>query len=342
MIVPPRRLAPTEHVTARAYNALLDYARRTAPVAGANVSISYGMGGAAINGTPGGGAVDAGIRPFRVRYHELGEGNGQWEIYLPPGCLSVGDVCKVLNRRADAATGHEDDGEDWYVFRLDESSAGDGSSSGDGTAEAERTFRVVVHGKPRAMRDGIDSLKSAAGPGVSVTAVPNAVTSGGDVREEPSDDELGNWGDAFRQVVANVTVTVGENGVSRSVRQIWSDPISVGTREDRPFDLVWWFAAKDDGDLEVKNVYCVRQNASLAGTDMAIDPDAMTDVKDAERAVYLHVITQSGANVGEVLTDPTNTNATDEQTWVLLYLMKENCVVSDSRTTNLANIQYYR
>ena len=336
MIIPPRRLAPTEHVTARAYNALLDYARRTAPVAGANVSISYGMGGAAINGTPGGGAGDAGIRPFRVRYHEIGEGNGQWEIYLPPGCISVGDVCKVLNRRADTAAGHEDDGGDWYAFRLDESSAG------DGTAEAERTFRVVVHGKPRAMRDGIDSLKSAAGPGVSVTAVPNAGTSGGDVQEVPSDGELGNWGDAFRQVVANVTVTGGGNGVSRSVRQICRDPISVGTREYRPFDLVWWFAAKDDGDLEVKNVYCVRQNASLAGTDMAIDRDAMTDVKDAERAVYLHVITQSGANVGEVLKDPTNTNASDEQTWVLLYLMKDNCVVSDSRTTNLSNIQYYR
>ena len=115
-----------------------------------------------------------------------------------------------------------------------------------------------------------------------------------------------------------------------------------GNREDRPFDLVWWFAAKDDGDLEVKNVYCVRQNASLAGTDMAIDRYAMTDVKDAERAVYLHVITQSGANVGEVLKDPTDTNATDEQTWVLLYTMKDNCVVSDSRTANLSNIQYYR
>ena len=340
MTLPPRRLAPTEHVTARAYNALLDYARRTAPVAGANVSISYGMGGAAINGTPGGDAGDAGIRPFRVRYHERGEGNGQWEIYLPPGCLSVGDACKALNRRADTAAGHEDDGEDWYAFRLDESS-GEGTEGGGGMKAA---FRVVLHGKPRAMRDGIDSVNADAGPGMSVTAEPvgDGAAGGGDGQPRPSRGDLGNWGDAFRQVVANVTVTRAGNGVSRSVRQVCRDPISVGTREDRPFDLVWWFAAKDDGGLEVKHVYCVRQNASLAGTDMAIDQDAMTEVKDAAKAVYLHVITQSGANVGEVVKDPTDTTATDEQTWVLLYLMQDNCVTSDSRISNLSNLQYYR
>ena len=86
MIVPPRRMAPGEHLTAANYNALLDYVRRITPRQGANVAVDYRLDGAVISGMPG-GETDRSIKPFAVRLHKTAtDQTGLWEIYLPTGC----------------------------------------------------------------------------------------------------------------------------------------------------------------------------------------------------------------------------------------------------------------
>ena len=108
MIVPPRRMAPGEHLTAANYNALLDYVRRITPRQGANVAVDYRLDGAVISGTPDGAVRQEETKPFTVRFDaEL----GKWTVYLPSGCMNVVQTCTPINT---------DVGGGWYSFALDE------------------------------------------------------------------------------------------------------------------------------------------------------------------------------------------------------------------------------
>lgn len=317
----PRKMAPGEHLTSALYNALLDYVRRSTPIPGSNTTVDYTMGGARINSTSSAAVTDTSKRPWRVRYHDL-DGSAQWEVYIPHGCISVGDTCKVLNRKAKDSNGHSSDDDDWYVLHVDESAGGDEDS---GTRE----ISVVVHGKRFAMRSGVDSIDDSAGPGVYVSA------------DRTGDGVKSGCGDVFRQIVATIKLDGSGREINRGVTRTVDSAISVGTIAQEPFDLVWWFSVGTDGALSVDHVYCIRQTASLAGGDLSIDQDAMTDVKGAQ-SVYLWIVTQGGANVGSVVCDPSSSTGNDTQTWIRLYSMDNDSVTNDSRKSNLSNIQYYR
>lgn len=338
----PRKMAPGDRLTAREWNMLLDHVRSITPVAGAGVAISHTLGGARISARGGGGSDDE-LCPWRVRRHEPEGGAAQWEVYVPAGAMAVGETCRVLNRRADAGTGHGADGADWYLVKLDEA---EGEPVEEDGAEV-REWRIVAHGKPRAMLEGVDSQEEEARAGVYVAA--ERVTAD----DAPGSDQ----GDAHRITVATVRIATaaategegdagegeeGEPATARTVRQIARDPVAVGTLARGAFDLVWWLKVAEDGGAEVARLHCVRQMASIAGGDMQIDAAALTDVRGA-KLVYLHIVTQGAANVGEVVADPSDTTATDEQTWALLYTLDgSDRVTADVRAANLANIQYYR
>lgn len=328
MILPPRRLAPAELVTARAYNALLDYCRRAMPLAGANVSVDYSLGGARISAAPR-AASRGGARPWQVRWHSPGgEAVGQWEVYVPDGALSVGETCRALNRPASLAEGHGDDAEGWRALPLDEGGAGAGGG--------ERAFAVVAHGKPRAMLQGVDEEGAAERAGVFVRADDLAR------RASMTAAERGEWGDAFSKIVALVHVEGSGEAASRRVVQIDDAPISVGTLRRAPFDLVWWFARLDDGGLKVEHVRCVRPAAGVAGAELAFpEEEGGTDLKGAKR-VYLHIATQGGSNSGRVVADPSSARADEANAWAPIYSLDGDCVSSDFRDNLLAGIQYYR
>ena len=131
----------------------------------------------------------------------------------------------------------------------------------------------------------------------------------------------------------------------RKVTQLARAPISVAGRPRTGFDLEWTFDIDDDGALEVKKVYCVRQLASAAG--ITLSGPQMTDVTGAQETVYAKILTNplnpENTSTVEVVKDATGFTSRDNfVTWLRLYGMAYDAVNSDYRAQSLANIQVYR
>lgn len=337
MLPLPRRMAPGERLTAANYNSLLDYVRRITPRPGANVKVDYRLGGAVISGTPGGPSRDLEQAPFTVRRHE-----GQWEIYLPDGCVNVGGTCAPINPAA--STGgedHEEDDAGWRILHLDESTGTEGTDAG---GKAYRAWCVTVHVKASAKMYGVDGLDAPARRLMFAGAQDR-------LNVNPTDDERyrDTPGDSFAFDVAIVRVTSGSDGddeeeAVREVTQLRKKPVdAAGVPAPTGFDLVWYFSA-EDGELEVEKVYCVRQLASMAG--ISVTGDTMTDVTDAEW-IYAKIETadiHQGSGIVDVVSDPGNDvyDSSDTVVWLALMRMKKNTVVGDYRENSLKNVQVYR
>lgn len=331
MITPPRRVAPGEHLTAAHYNALLDFVRRSTPIAGSNISIDYSMGGSRISGTPAGTPGNSVRTPFDIRYHDVGDGGEpQWEIFLPLGCLSVGRDCTPINKPAKDTSGHEDDGDGWYVLKLE----------GDVEGSDGAVYRVVVHGKPHACRSGIDELD---GPIGAVMFVDAKAEINPDDEEEGDESSLethdrNREGDTFSQTVATIEKS-GTEDVG-TVRKIVSSPISVSADSVRNFEPVWWFSVDSDCSLQLDRILVVRNNESVAGA--TIDGPTSVDVTGASE-VYCHIHTDSyGTHTVEIVSDPDGMETNGTNTWIRLFSLRNNCLVADYRLTNLSNVQLYR
>lgn len=334
MISPPRKMARGEHLTYANYNALLDYVRRITPVQGAHVTVDYSLGGAVISGTPNGDVADRSVKPFTVRYHE-----GQWEIYMPSGCVNVGDTCAPINPPATTGgNAHADDPDGWRVLYLDESN---GTTGTDGDGNSYREWNVAVHAKTSAKMYGVDDLNAPARRLVWA-GVKDALKS------EPSMTDAERYrdtpGDAFSCTVARVRATTASGETVRKVTQLRSTPVDVG---DVPaptgFDLVWYFSVAG-GALNVEKVYCLRQLMAVAG--ISVSGDEMTDVTDAEN-VYARIDTadmSNGEGLISVVADPGDDEYESNSliTWLALYTMKGNAITGDYRENSLKNVQLYR
>lgn len=337
MIFPPRRMAPGERLTAANYNALLDYVRRITPVQGANVNVDYRACGAVISGTPGGAAPVAAVAPFTVRHHE-----GQWEIYLPEGCVNVGGTCAALN---DAASGsgsdHQTDDAAWRILDIDESEGETGTDS-DGHSYSEWT--VAVHAKTSAKVYGVDELEAPARRLFWAGATDSLKSTS---QMSSAERHRGTAGDTFTSNVARVRVTtVDEGDYMRSVTQLRDTPIDVGEASaPTGFDLVWYFSVSD-GAIVTRKVYCLRQMAAVAG--FVLEGPEMTDVTDAED-VYARIDSSDMSDrtgILSVVKDPSGADNPNTHntliTWLPLYKLEANTVVADYRENSLKNVQLYR
>lgn len=107
----PRRLAGSERVTAAAYNALLDFARRCMPLSGSGTSVSRGPYGSTINASGGRqmpAAADFAYGAFRWQKDTGTTGEGDEE--QPTGTISMcyfqfGRAVYELSDKTDAAYG---------------------------------------------------------------------------------------------------------------------------------------------------------------------------------------------------------------------------------------------
>ena len=341
MIYPPRKMAPGERLTAANYNALLDYVKRITPRPGANVKVDYRLGGAVISGTPGGARTDP-LAPFTCRYHDVEEGDAQWEIYLPDGCVNVGGTCAPINPAASESGGdHEDDQHGWYLLGLDEDS---GTTGTDEDGNTYREWWVSVHAKTSAKMYGVDDLNAPARRLVWVGVrdrlkPPSSITDAERYKDIP--------GDSFSCDVARVRVTTvsdgGETETVRKVTQLRKNPVDIADSDLAigNFGLVWYFSVSD-GELSVENVYCVVQELAAAG--ISITGDSMTDVLDAS-TVYVRIDAtdmSDGSGIAEVLKDPGGTTgSTAHVLWLKLYDMKHNTVTADHRAQSLSNVQLF-
>lgn len=312
---PPSKGQP---VRAELIRQIIDCLRMFRPIPGPNIRTRVTPGGTIITGTPGGnGAVFAGTEPWTVRRHVTdGDTDGQYEIWLPPGCMSVGGDCAPLNRAASAKDGHENDKAGWYALDLDESAG---------------VFNVVARAKTSAKVYGVDTLSAPARRLLYVSA------------DKVGESASAVWGDEFAQTVATVQIASSGEEMTRKITQVRATPISVAGRERTNFDLIWYFGFDADGALEVRNVYCVRQLLAVAG--MGVTGDTLTEVTDAAH-VYARIDTSNMSDGDGIITveaDPEGTTTSgDFVTWLPLYDLTNNAVTADYRSQSLVNVQLYR
>lgn len=328
----------------------MDACRRCMPIAGPGTRISYTPEGAVITSTATtAAAASSGLLPFTVRYHaplnDQGQsaGNPQWEIWLPPGCVSCGSTCTAINNRAKENTGHEGDADRWYVLPLDES---EGTAETQGGVQVKR-WHVIVHAKTSAKITGVDALNADTRNLLYVSARP---VINGNITDD--DWHASERGDAFSQIVSTVTITVADT--TRSVAQSVFAPISVqapglaASGAGSNFDLVWYFSIDaDTGKLELDKLYSIRNTLAVAG--MSVIGDTMTDlsaavVQGGSHKVCVKVSSNPNNGDNEVATivDPNPTSGDDFITWLDIYHFNYGCLSGDYRLSALANVQVWR
>lgn len=349
--VPPAKGQP---VRAELIRQIIDCLRMFRPLPGPNIRTRTTPGGTLIEGTPGGsGEGAAGTPPWTVRYHAPDGGDGQWEIWLPPGCMSVGRTLQPINRPASESTGHENDKAGWYLVCLDEDEGSPTVNRTDGEGDAAvtvtaREWKIVAHAKTSAYLDGVDGLDKPSKRYLWVGA-HKKLTSQEQQQQTAEDRAKGYWGDEFSQDVATVEVgtrtkTQGESSTYRKATAYASAPISVQGREPAGFDLAWDFQIANDGELSVARIFCLRNVVAAAG--ISLEGPQMTELTGVSSSIWARIGTNpldpSGAGAVEVLADPINVRADDYVTWIRLYNMTGYAVAADLRAASLANVQIYR
>jgi len=338
-----------ESVRAELIGQMIDYMRMATPVPGPNIKVHHLPGGSVIEGTPGGAAAAySGLEPWTIRKHATADDpDGQWEIWLPPGCMSVGVPLRNLNRAASESSGHDEDEDGWRLLHIDEDEGAPTFDRDEGTVHVSgRSWDVVAHAKTAGRLDGVDAINEPAVPYLYVSARKN--TGEGETVSEK--DRIGDTqGDEFSQTVGVVEIgTRSKDGEERpyaKVERIAHTPVSVAGRPRTGFDLEWTYDVLADGTLEVAHVYCVRQLASAAG--LTLEGPDMTEVTGAEENVYAMIRTNpldpTGTGAVEVVKDAQGRVVRDNWvTWLRLYDMAYDAVIIDYRAQSLVNLQVYR
>lgn len=351
--VPPAKGQP---IRAELIRQIIDCLRMFRPLDGQNIRTQTTPGGTIINGTPGGASAAYGTRPWTVRKHVTADDeDGKWEIWLPTGCMAVGETLTPINLAASEVSGHADEKPGWYLIKLNESEgAAETSTTGSGDAAVttvSRTWDIIAHAKTSAKINGVDELNASARRLLYVSARKRRVS--GDSAQTDEERVANTWGDEFSQIVATVTIGTRQQGQGgaqpfRKIEQTASAPISVQGKEAAGFALVWYFSVDTtDGGLSVARLFCVRQAVTAAG--FTLQGAQMTEIALNARKIYAKVITNplqysSVQNQVEVVTDPSISFPTADNfvTWLWLYAMESNAVEADYRATSLANVQVYR
>lgn len=309
------------------------------------------------------------ILPFTCRFHKTEDDEtGKFEIYLPNGCVAVGEECAAINRHAKEVDGHEDDADCWRLICFVDNSTywnqyakprtyAEAYTDQNGEEHSRNVTRyewgIYVHAKTSAKEYNVDRLEWDARRLFYVSARPLDISNNASV-ESQADLDARYWnknkaGDEFSVCVGKIIVerrVIGSKIVTTSKYEHYRRTSIAMTARDRTgFGLVWYFSVHDDGYLKTEKVYCVKQSLSAAG--ITIQGPEMSDVTNAAESIYAKIKTNPlnpDANSGtvEVVCDPQDMSTDDDLTWLQLYSITDNCVSYDWRAQSLANVQVYR
>ena len=345
---PPEPI-PYADVSASWMRRLMSACRKCLPIAGPGLRASYTQHGTvlSIKGNLTGNAAVSQYFPFLARFHTTEDDtDGQWEIRIPNGSVSVGGSCSPINRRASDTSGH--DGEDgWYLLYLDESEGTaetrqETDADGNTITVSTRRWAVTAHCKTSAKITGVDAINAAERRLVYFSADKMAAPN-----ETFTDEQMARtfaWGDEFSAVVGTIVVEERGGEKSRRFSTNGSMAIAVAGRTKQNFDLVWYFSVAQNGKLSCDNVYAIRNNMTVAG--MTVVGETMTDVSalyaSGNHKLYANIrINGAGQNVIAVYVDPSDTDTDDFTVWAQLYSKGARDLV-DYRASALNNIQVYR
>ena len=324
---------------------VVDEVNRNHIIAGRGIALRRTPSGTVIDCTAEsvGKAVASGLKPWAVRYHKPAaaagesEPDGQWEVYLPPGTLTIRSNCYVMNDPASNTTGHDDEA-NWYKIPVYEGGSWTGS----------RTFLIVAHGKPNVMMYSGNNEYTVASPFVSVDAIRESV-------EDPMSDEDYSSeyaGDVWNTVIATVTITkTTTNNVTtfkRSVLQVANAAVNVNADTPTYFRPV--LKSEWNGNsaypyqplelhLEDRTVY--------VGGVATVAPDVVLSQSTfGYFRIYLTIDTSGPTPTAALSTeaeDPSDAPlpSTASSQPIILFEMYNKRVTSDLRR-NLQNLPYYR
>ena len=308
---------PGAPVSASWMRRMLAACRASMPLAGPGVRISYTPNGAFIE-FDGGAAEDTmePIAPFSVRWHQPADADGQWEIYMPLGCVSAGATATPLNAKASDTTGHDGDNDNWYVLPFSAS-----PSAGD-------IYDVIVHAKQRAI--AAEDLPKSGDPDVAPAALAWMHKRVG-ASEQTATDKTAYAGDVTSTTVASITWQESPDGESvvPKVAQSGVHALNSPGTANQEFDLWWAFSISGD-TLSVPKMGLLRRTLST-GTDVATIANQV-DVTNAARGIFMRVTLNNGAVELTVALDVNDTTAGADFFIVQLYDVNEYHVASDFRS----------
>lgn len=354
----PPILMPGEKITNTWIRQLLRAIKRQKPLAGPGLSARITPDGTVLSAVAPHARAAERLAPFACRYHVTDDDtDGKWEVYLPYGSLSVGDVCEPVNTKMSDIDGHGDDAEDWHLLYIDESEGSptrtrtetvlDGNGEEQNITVNVRIWNIEVHGKTSAKVDGVDQLDDDARRLMYVAA--RRIRAYGET-PAATDEELAKyrWGDEFSAVVGTVTVETkpdlvnGGTIATRIYKPLVKSAISVAGRQKSNFDLEWYLEVDEVGDLACNAVYCRRLNQAVAGFTIS-GPDYV-EVTDAEDSIWATIEHNqaAGENIISIEIDPDGQGLDKMHTWLKLYDASYNVVRSDYRASALVNVQVFR
>lgn len=316
-IFPPAP-APGSPISAAWMQRLVDACRRCMPLQGQGTLVSYTPTGAIITSTATAAAAAATpLKPFDVRWHKPGEAAGQWEIYMPDGCIAVGANCAFLNPAASDTTGHSGDAAGWRKIPF-------AAQPADGDV-----FDVIVHAKQRALAS--DDIPANGDP----QAVPMALAwmhKRASLVDQPYNERVAYAGDSQSFLAASIryaTPSGGSSPVPSISQAAGAGAVRYAGEPDREFDL-WWAFELDGASLDVAQMGLLRRTLST-GTEVATVEDPV-DVTAATEGIFLRVWLNNGSVELTVATDLSNTAAGADFFIVQLYAVDEYHVASDFRS----------
>lgn len=291
--------------------------RMCLPIAGPGLRASYTQHGTVLTlGDVKTAQAKEPPKPFAVRWHQPENATGQWEIYMPLGCVSAGATATPLNAKASDTTGHDGDNDNWYVLPFSAS-----PSAGD-------IYYVIVHAKQRAI--AAEDLPQIGDPDVAPAALA-WMHKRVDSSEQTTTEKTAYAGDVTSTTVASITWQESSDGESvvPKVAQSGVHALNSPGTANQEFDL-WWAFSISGTTLSVPKMGLLRRTLST-GTDVATIDDPVA-CEGASKGIYLRVALNNGAVELTVALDVNDTAAGADFFIVQLYEVNEYHVASDFRS----------
>ena len=311
------------------------------------------------------GDANATRAPFACRFHKTEDDEtGKWEIWMPPGCVSVGGPCEAINAPTAGVSGHEDDADGWGLIcfwdsptywnqyapaRTFKRQVPDGSGGTTEVTVYSYAWSVVVHAKTAGKTWQADGPDAPARRLCYASARPLRVGGAGRYTQAELDEMY--WdetraGDEFAFEVGRITfeqwVQAGAVMQRHAYEHLRRIPLDLPGRAPSNLDLEWYYAVDAaTGRLTCEKVYCRRIEQAAAG--MTVRGPDYVDVTGAEATIYARIdVNGAGENVMDVVMDPDDVAGGDLVTWLHLYDVKDNRVTADYRASSLVNVQVFR
>lgn len=322
-------------------------------IAGKGIKLKKSPNGIVIESTATGtgkASVFYELNPFMCRYVTIdttGSYDG-WEIYLPPGCVSISQTHEPLNpkatRKIKAENGEQKtiEVEDWYRLEIPSQEV----NYQDGTVH----WNVVVESKGCAAIDGVTSFGSMPMQYIWARAYDPH-----NIDEAWNTKDVG--GTTFSNVVGSIMITE-EDGSEDKARTYFHDvkyPIFVMDTSSQTMKLIHSFSVNsEDVQLDTAKLYLSNQAFTAAGATYI--SDNLTEIDDNATSIYLEVDASTSPYLGRIhaFTNSQNNETEELKTedsisqlmkpdniFILLFRLENHKVVLDNRAA-LNNIQLYK